>query len=510
MVYGIIRKNKSTPTRNYMYVHVKESSKVYRAPYVAGNTPEWSLIAYIDDVNEIVDDKIEDIFDPQPGTSANSIRAAKIPGYINNYTSIAYVDERIQGFRFGKDNSLFELIQYENSKFGYLMIHEDNISSIIGRDLDDGDLALGVNVTSDAKIALGKYGESLPTPVDAGVVAKIAYNYRVITLQIDGANQDANNPTLYLKSDGTTTSVASEARRMGYNPNKLELNKSFNGRDWGYSLMRGYIKQDKTFEVNSESSYYVMAVNYNTSLTIDKQHTAALTAGSIVIYNTPLDASLDDNPVARVDDVNEATQYAIEENNDEIITPNQGEQFQLIDADKSSGYGDNGEITYYGPNYSTGQAAVLINHLSNSKSYFIHKATGTSKGFAMLHESYVSQIYNKDVAGISELTMLFGPKSRGRYAKNNQVTPAGMVLNWNGEYLPDTEDPNDLNPSSWIDLDGNVTTEWSKTGIKTPCYSTGVMANDGSTTYDAATYFVMTMQELKHQHLLLIAILSFL
>ena len=170
----------------------------------------------------------------------------------------------------------------------------------------------------------------------------------------------------------------------------------------------------------------------------------------------------------------------IEENNDEIITPNKGDQFHLIDADKSSGYGDNGSITYYGPNYSGGQSSVLINNLANSKSYFVHKETGSSNGFAILHESYVSQIYNQDLTGISELTMLFGPKSRGRYAKNNQVTPAGMVLNWNGEYLPDTEDPNDLNPSSWIDLDGNVTTEWSKAGIKTACYSVGVTANDGS------------------------------
>ena len=36
------------------------------------------------------------------------------------------------------------------------------------------------------------------------------------------------------------------------------------------------------------------------------------------------------------------------------------------------------------------------------------------------------------------------------------------------------------NPSSWIDLDGNVTTEWSKAGIKTACYSVGLLANDGS------------------------------
>ena len=176
----------------------------------------------------------------------------------------------------------------------------------------------------------------------------------------------------------------------------------------------------------------------------------------------------------------EETTLLIEENNDEIITPNQGTQFQLVDSDKSSGYGDNGSITYYGPNYSDGQSSKLVNNLDNSKSYFIHKETGSLHGFAMLHESYVSQIYNQDLTGISELTMLFGPKARGRYAKSDQVTPAGMVLNWNGEYLPDTEDPNNLNPSSWIDLAGNATQEWSSTGIKTACYSSGLLVNDGS------------------------------
>ena len=176
----------------------------------------------------------------------------------------------------------------------------------------------------------------------------------------------------------------------------------------------------------------------------------------------------------------EETALLIESNNDEIITPNQGTQFQLIDADKSSGYGDNGSITYYGPDYSGSQSTKLINNLSNSKSYFVHRETSSQHGFAMLHESYVSQIYNQDVTGVLELTMLFGPDSRGRYAKSNQVTPAGTFLNWNGDYIPDTEDPNDLNPSSWIDLAGNATQVWSSTGIKNACYSGGLLVNDGS------------------------------
>lgn len=252
-----------------------------------------------------VDDKIDNLVDPQPGTSANSIRAAKVTGYANNYTSITYVDDKIQGFKFGKDNCLCEIVHYSNSKLSYLMIHKDNVSSIIGRDVDDGDLVLGVNVTSDARVCLGKYTDPLPTPIDSGVVAKIAYNYYAITQQIEGANQDANAPTLYLKSDGSTTTVDSEAKRMGYSPYTVKLNKEFEGRDWGYSLMRGFIKSDKTFEANSDSPYYVMAVEIGGSLSLTKQHTVSLHKGSIVIYNNPLDASLDENPIARVEDVNE-------------------------------------------------------------------------------------------------------------------------------------------------------------------------------------------------------------
>lgn len=176
----------------------------------------------------------------------------------------------------------------------------------------------------------------------------------------------------------------------------------------------------------------------------------------------------------------EEAKLLIELNNDEIITPKQGDQFQFIDSDKSSGYGDSGYITYYGPSYSSGQAINLVKNLDNSKSYFVHRETGSTHGFAMLHESYVSQIYKRDLTDISELTMLFGPKARGRYAKSNQTAPSGTVLNWNGDYIPDTEDPNDLNPSSWIDLSGNVTQDWSSTGIKTPCYSSGFLVNDGS------------------------------
>lgn len=291
-----------------------------------------------DDVYEIINDAIE----PGTGVEANSIRVARVTGYTNNYTSVTFTDDRVQGLKFGKDNSLFEIVCYANSKLAYVMIHKDNVSASIGRDVDDGDLVLGVNTSSDAKVSIGKYGQDLPTPVDDGVVAKISYNYYAMTMKLDNANQDANAPTQFLKSDGNITTDVSEAKRMGYAPLDLTLNQSFNGREWGHSLIRGYIKSDKTFEANIESPYYVMAVVLSSSLTLTKQHTAGMNSGSLVLYNNPLDASLDQNPIARIDDVNE---------NESIVYQTQFNAKSGYSTLESGGgstktvtYGDNGKI----------------------------------------------------------------------------------------------------------------------------------------------------------------------
>ena len=147
------------------------------------STSKWNFLVRpkYNNVNLVTDDEVYDIIndaiEPGSGISANSIRVARVTGYANNYTSISYVDDKIEGFKFGKDNSFFEIVCYANSKFAYIMIHKDNVSASIGRDVDDGDLILGINTSSDAKISIGKYGQDLPTPVDDGVVAKMSYNY---------------------------------------------------------------------------------------------------------------------------------------------------------------------------------------------------------------------------------------------------------------------------------------------------------------------------------------------
>ena len=177
----------------------------------------------------------------------------------------------------------------------------------------------------------------------------------------------------------------------------------------------------------------------------------------------------------------ENSSFLIEENNDEIITPNKGDKFVFQDSDKDSGYGDEGYITYLSATLNDSQNQQMLNNLNISKSWFIHKSINTTKGFLMLHESYVSQIYNKDVTGINTLSMLFGTDNRGRLGKSGQNLPEGYKLNWNGEYIPNvpSENVQALNPTHWIDKDGNITETWSN-NVKSPCYSIGTLSNDGS------------------------------
>lgn len=171
--------------------------------------------------------------------------------------------------------------------------------------------------------------------------------------------------------------------------------------------------------------------------------------------------------------------YAIEENNDEIITPSKGDQFQLIDSEKSTSYGNsNKQVTYFAPSVGT-QSSMLLTHLGYGKAWAIHEQVNSTKLIMILHESLVAEIYNKDLTGVNELTMLFTGDSRGRLGKANQTADPQFAINWNGELIPATENANELNPTQWIAPDDSVTETWSNS-VKSVCYSTGVLANRGS------------------------------
>lgn len=170
---------------------------------------------------------------------------------------------------------------------------------------------------------------------------------------------------------------------------------------------------------------------------------------------------------------------AIEENNDEIITPKKGEQFQLIDSSKTSSYGNsNKQVTYFSPNVGA-QSEILLSKLEYGKVFAIHEEVNSTKLIMIIHESLVAEIYNRDLTGVNELTMLFTSNSRGRLGKANQQADEQFSINWNGELIPANNNPNEINPNNWVAPDDSVTEEWSN-NVKSVCYSNGILSNRGS------------------------------
>lgn len=290
-----------------------------------------------------------------------------------------------------------------------------------------------IKISSDTDSSSGDFPE-----VIAGAVGEVASGF---ALAFDDANDTIANTSIYQISSG-------------------EFDFSTAGSNTGDSV---YVDED-TGVITLDASPYPCGWVVNGGVVLD-----------IDIYNaSTLSGTANDN-LATKDEVAEA----ISDNNDLIITPNPGNQFLLRDSDKDAGYGDNGSITYFQPQ-AAGQQDTINNNLSISKSYFVHSKLNTLSGFLILHEDYVSQIYGQDLTDVTELTMLFGSKSAGRFGKSNQTAPANALLNWNGEYIPNTQDPQDLNPTQWIGKDGEVTDQWTKTGVLSPCYSIGILSNNGT------------------------------
>ena len=175
---------------------------------------------------------------------------------------------------------------------------------------------------------------------------------------------------------------------------------------------------------------------------------------------------------------NEDVKSIVESNNDEIITPNPGSQFQLVDATKSGGYGKNNSVTYFQPQEGA-QSSFLLSKLDYGSAWAIHESVDSVKLNLILHESLVEQIYGRDLTGVNELTMLFTGDARGRLGKANQTADQQFIINWNGDLIPATNDANEINPSEWVASDDSVTETWSNS-VKTVCYSNGMLANRGS------------------------------
>ena len=497
-------------SRSFMYLHNKESHTVLYAPYKSGAAPIFRKIAYTDEVESIVSDTLNDLISPpepdeilsqyvfqsdsEIGYGYKNGHAAINPfSYDDDYNRISYSyrNETSNGKR-----SLFQVLTIKDKSMGYMMLSEERLKEAMSNSgiyvPPNLQKVYGIRIQSGTMARMGGTGDAPSNATNGG-----KYDYRGLAIPNTNPNTGAlidpnrRSNDVFLDADGnliTDMSNAVSHFRTERLISQVPLGNA--GEDMNFALKRGAIifskdgdKSDAFFVDDGNSPWYIFAVELGTVASSTEQYTVVIyqddqskSPASINLYPNPFIAALDGDALTTSTEVSSL----IESNNDDIITPSEGSEFQLIDSDKSGGYGDNGSLTYYGPNYGGGQAEMLLGHLDNSKSYFVHEAVNESKGFALLHESYVSQIYNKDVSEASELTMIFGTKARGRYGKSGQTVPEGMLINWNGDYIPDTEDPNDLNPLKWIATDGTVTETWSKSGIKTPCYSVGVLANDGS------------------------------
>lgn len=164
----------------------------------------------------------------------------------------------------------------------------------------------------------------------------------------------------------------------------------------------------------------------------------------------------------------------IGENNDKILSPNDGIEKPIEDEDKSeNGYGKDGNSSYFQPNEGLNQS-LFLEKIDYSKIWAIHSKIDTVLINLIIHEDIVSQIFDKDVTGLNSFCMLLDPtKSKAKLGKSNQQAAVGTKISFNGDIIPSSEDAN--NPTKWIDNDGEVTEDYSN--IKNVTYSAGSFVN---------------------------------
>lgn len=476
--------------RNFMRAYNKESPTHYYAPHKTGKDPDWKTYTYKEDIPAIIDKEIEPLDERvtnlESGSGADKAHVDsefKFPdspedGYTQYVAGLSFENKLIRGQPFSvakitnetKGALAFAVVKKSDQKF-WMGFHAELIDDLIGAEIAIKRPNLGIvfdgsriNVCMDAKNTPGTgimnwEGYCIPKGMDA--------------------NDD--NPSRYIMPDGSQTTVKEDSFTrvyMDWSYNQRETFKhSDTGfvEDWKYRLSRGYIAENFTFIPDESSPYYFCRMQMGYSVGNNKLSTLSFKGGTFSIYQSPRGAIADREGNATTSQVTEM----IAGNNDEILTPENGSDFTLTDTRFDSGYGLNGNVTYIGISKTEGQSTVLVNHLDQSRCYFTHKAHNTTSGFMMLHESLVAEIYGKDLTGVNELVMLFGPKSKGRLGKSNQKAPDGYIWNWNGEAVPDTVSANEINPGNWLDKDGNPTTTWSSS-VLSACFSVGTLTNVGS------------------------------
>ena len=477
-------------SRNFMRAYNKESTTHYFSPYKANTDPTWKKYTFDEDVPGLVDIELEPIeerltnLESGGNLDTNYIESefkfsdSPEDGYTQSVTDQETQNLIIRGQVINavkipeetKGALAFGVIFKDNGRF-FMGFHAELIGELVGMELMNKRPNLGIVFDTSKFNPCLKQGSSTP---GTGIMNWEGY---CIPKGMD-ANDDS--PARYIMPDGSQTTVKADAftrEYMDWNLNQRDTFVDSNGftEDWKYRLSRGYIASNGSFIPEESSPYYFCRMGMQYSYSVSKISTLSFVNGTFSIYQTPAGAIADREKVATVEEVS----TMINGNNDEIIAPVKGDQFQLVDSEKSSSYGNaSKQVSYFQPTVGT-QSDLLLSKLDYGKSFAIHEEVNSTKLIMILHESLVAEIYNRDLTGINELTMLFTGDSRGRLAKANQTAAAQFAINWNGELIPATEDANELNPSQWVAQDDSVTESWS-TSVKSVCYSSGILANRGS------------------------------
>lgn len=142
---------------------------------------------------------------------------------------------------------------------------------------------------------------------------------------------------------------------------------------------------------------------------------------------------------------------------------------KLYDAQKEAGngYGKDNVVTYF----TITKDEVIALDPTYAKTYFIHEALSTTRGYLAIHQDIIKQLYpplSKDVHKVYILPDFLVKLALGKF---NAKAPVEGQWNLEGLAIPLSEDPNNPNPSTWLKEDGSPTEVKSEAAKAT--YSSG-------------------------------------
>lgn len=288
-------KDKATGDRQNKVLELRNSRGVFhQQPYFL----EEKLTSE-SDVEESISKLLDKLAVPSEGIDVDRVAEAPFAGYANQNPTVWYEDGYLKAPRFDAGESTCELLMYKDERYNHLLIPVSVVEAALGKTVTKDDLEIGIVLKGTTTTRLGKSGELPPTNSILG--SKWSYNAKAIPAMIptnpdgssDGTENDANNPSYWLKSDGSLTENFAEARKCGYGNYTIMNLEEFGGMVWRNALRRGRVKQDKSFVFDLTSPYYVVPVRTGGSLNQTRQHTVFFTQGEMTIYPDSISAHVE-------------------------------------------------------------------------------------------------------------------------------------------------------------------------------------------------------------------------